>query len=99
MISATVAVCVALAWASPVAAQSSDAARFWGQWRGPDATGVSHTANPPTVWSETENIRWKVEIPGRGSASPIVWGDKVFLLTAVAAGDPVPQVAAADGGR
>ena len=94
-----VAVCSALAWAGPAAAQSSDAARFWGQWRGPDATGVSRTADPPTVWSETENIRWKVEIPGRGSASPIVWGDKVFLLTAVPVGDPVPQAAAADGGQ
>ena len=37
-------------------------------------------------WSETKNIRWKVEIPGRGSASPIVWGDRVFVLTAVPVG-------------
>ena len=96
---AIVAVCSALAWATPAAEQSSGAARFWGQWRGPDATGVSRTANPPTAWSETENIRWKVEIPGRGSASPIVWGDKVFLLTAVAVGDPVPPAAATDGGQ
>ena len=96
---AIIAVCSALAWASPAAAQSSEAAHFWGQWRGPDATGVSPTGDPPTVWSETENIRWKVEIPGRGSASPIVWGDKVFLLTAVAVGDPVSQAAAADGGQ
>ncbi|HIE92235.1 MAG TPA: hypothetical protein EYQ83_04975, partial [Acidobacteria bacterium] len=47
-------------------------------------------------WSETENIAWKVEIPGRGSASPVVWGDRVFLLTAVPVGDPVaaPDAAA-----
>jgi len=57
--------------------------RYWAQWRGPYATGVSSTANPPLEWSETKNIRWKVEIPGRGSASPIVWGDRIFLLTAV----------------
>ena len=44
-------------------------------------------------WSETDNIEWKVEIPGRGAASPVVWGDKVFLLTAV----PIPdQTAAAE---
>ena len=40
--------------------------------------------NPPTTWSEQENIKWKVKIPGEGSASPIVWGDKVFILAAVA---------------
>ena len=89
-------VCFVLAWAIPAVAQDSDAERFWGQWRGPDANGVARYGNPPTEWSETKNIRWKVEIPGRGSASPIVWGDKVFLLTAVPLGDPVPQAASAD---
>ena len=67
-------------------AQGSDPARFWAQWRGPHASGVSTTANPPLEWSETKNIRWKVVIPGRGSASPIVWGDRVFVLTAVPMG-------------
>ena len=89
-------VCFVLAWAIPAVAQDSDAERFWGQWRGPDANGVARYGDPPTEWSETKNIRWKVEIPGRGSASPIVWGDKVFLLTAVPLGDPVPQAASAD---
>jgi outer membrane protein assembly factor BamB len=60
--------------------------RFWGQWRGPDATGVSRTATPPLEWGEGKNIRWKVEIPGRGSGSPIVWGDRVYLLTAIPTG-------------
>ena len=89
-------VCFVLAWAIPAVAQDSDAERFWRQWRGPDANGVARYGDPPTEWSETKNIRWKVEIPGRGSASPIVWGDKVFLLTAVLLGDPVPQAASAD---
>ena len=66
-----------------VAQQTSPASRFWAQWRGPHATGVSRTAAPPLTWSETQNIRWKVEIPGRGSGSPVVWGDRVFLPTAV----------------
>jgi outer membrane protein assembly factor BamB len=57
--------------------------RFWPQWRGPEATGASKQANPPIEWSETSNIRWKVEIPGRGSATPVIWGDRIFLLTAV----------------
>ena len=55
----------------------------WNQWRGPEATGISRTANPPIEWSENENVRWKVAIDGQGNASPIVWGGKVFLLTAI----------------
>ncbi len=58
----------------------------WAQWRGPDMTGVSRTAKPPIEWSETTNIKWKVEIPGRGSASPVVWNDRIFLLTAIPLG-------------
>jgi len=60
--------------------------RFWPQWRGPHATGVSRHATPPIEWSETKNVRWKVEIPGRGSSSPVVWGDYLFLLSAVPVG-------------
>jgi outer membrane protein assembly factor BamB len=65
----------------------SAAEEYWPQWRGPGATGASKTANPPIEWSETKNVRWKIEVPGRGSASPIVWGDRVYILTAVPA-DP-----------
>ncbi|HUQ89605.1 MAG TPA: PQQ-binding-like beta-propeller repeat protein [Vicinamibacterales bacterium] len=60
--------------------------RNWAQWRGPDMTGVSRTAKPPLEWSETKNVKWKVEIPGRGSSSPVVWNDRVFLLTAIPVG-------------
>jgi outer membrane protein assembly factor BamB len=70
----------------PVRNAPPAAERFWPQWRGPHATGVSTTATPPTEWSDTKNIRWKVEIPGRGSASPVIWGDRIFLLTAVPSG-------------
>ena len=68
------------------AQDAASAVKNWPQWRGPHATGVSHTANPPLEWSETKNVRWKVEIPGRGFASPVVWGDRVFVLTAVPVG-------------
>jgi outer membrane protein assembly factor BamB len=70
----------------------SRTAEHWPQWRGPYATGVSKSATPAIEWSETKHVKWKVEIPGRGSASPIVWGDRLFLLTAVpasATGDAV----------
>ncbi|MFM8536041.1 MAG: PQQ-binding-like beta-propeller repeat protein [Acidimicrobiia bacterium] len=61
-------------------------ARNWAQWRGPEMSGVSRTAKPPVEWSETRNIKWKVQIPGRGSSSPIVWNDRIFLLTAIPVG-------------
>ena len=76
-----------LAWLAPaLAAQGPTPDRFWPQWRGPYATGVSRSADPPLEWSETKNVRWKVEIPGRGAASPVVWGDRLFLLTAIPMG-------------
>jgi outer membrane protein assembly factor BamB len=68
------------------AAQNGDAARNWHQWRGPLGNGVAPDATPPLTWSESQNVRWKVEIPGRGSASPIVWGDRIYVTTAVPVG-------------
>ena len=59
----------------------------WPQWRGPLATGVSPSANPPVHWSETENVRWKIPLPGKGHSTPIVFGDTVFLTAAVPVGD------------
>jgi outer membrane protein assembly factor BamB len=63
-----------------------DQDRFWPQWRGPLANGISRTADPPLEWSETKNIRWKVEIPGRGASTPVIWGDRIFVTTAVPVG-------------
>ena len=54
----------------------------WHQWRGPLATGEAPRATPPIKWSETENVKWKVRIPGEGSSTPIVWGDRVYVLAA-----------------
>ena len=64
-------------------ASSTDASHYWHQWRGPLATGVAPLADPPVEWSEDKNIRWKIELPGSGHSSPIVWGDKVFITAAV----------------
>ena len=68
------------------AAPSPSVSDDWPQWRGPLATGAAPAGDPPSSWSETENVRWKIEIPGFGQASPIVWGDRVFVLTAIPAG-------------
>ncbi len=62
-------------------------ARSWPQWRGPLATGAAPHADPPVEWSETANVRWKVAVPGRGHSTPIVWGDRIFLTTAIATGE------------
>ena len=63
----------------------------WPHWRGPHATGAAVNANPPTTWSETENIRWKVRIPGMGHATPIVWEDRIFIQTAIKGEMPKTQ--------
>ncbi|MHC4501888.1 MAG: outer membrane protein assembly factor BamB family protein, partial [Planctomycetota bacterium] len=63
---------------------SPDAEKYWAQWRGPLGTGVAPHGNPPVEWSDTKNVKWKTAIPGKGYASPVVWGDTIFLQTAVA---------------
>ncbi len=72
-----------------------DAARFWPCWRGPMSTGLAPHGDPPQRWSEQQNIRWKVPIPGSGHATPIVWGDHVYIQTAVPADVPLPATGAA----
>jgi outer membrane protein assembly factor BamB len=62
-------------------AESAD--DYWPAWRGPMASGVSPTGKPPLTWSETQNVKWKVPAPGQGTSSPIVWGDRIFFLTAI----------------
>jgi outer membrane protein assembly factor BamB len=54
----------------------------WPQWRGPLASGVSPDGDPPLEWSETKNVKWKTPIPGDGSSTPVVWGDRIYVLSA-----------------
>jgi outer membrane protein assembly factor BamB len=72
--------------------ESFEAARLknWHHWRGPEANGTAPKADPPINWDKTTNIQWKAAVPGRGSATPIVWGDQVFVVTAI----PTDRVAA-----
>ena len=55
----------------------------WLQWRGPLATGAAVKANPPAKFSETQNLKWKTEIPGKGHATPLVWEKNIIVQTAV----------------
>lgn len=74
---------------------AADALSNWSQWRGPLASGLSQQAEPPLTWSETNNVRWKVTVPGAGSATPIVWGNKVFLLSVIPTGNKLSPTEAA----
>ncbi|MEX1098677.1 MAG: PQQ-binding-like beta-propeller repeat protein [Planctomycetales bacterium] len=67
-----------------------EALRNWPQWRGPLGTGAAPLADPPIEWSAEKNVRWKVELPGLGHSTPIVWGDRVFVTAAVPFGDALP---------
>jgi outer membrane protein assembly factor BamB len=55
----------------------------WPGWRGPRGDGHSGETNVPTRWSATENVAWKVAVPGKGHSSPVVWGDRIYLTTAL----------------
>ncbi|WLD11158.1 PQQ-binding-like beta-propeller repeat protein [Planctellipticum variicoloris] len=78
--------------AAPIAAQDAsteladfpklNAATDWPWWRGPSRNGIASATPVPTKLSETDNVVWKVPVPGRGHSSPIVVGDRVFLTTA-----------------
>ena len=72
-------------------ASPADWDQNWPQWRGPLARGVAPNATPPREWSETNNIRWKVALPGDGTATPAVWGNRIFVLTAIQ--NPKPPAA------
>ncbi|HYJ85911.1 MAG TPA: PQQ-binding-like beta-propeller repeat protein [Pyrinomonadaceae bacterium] len=84
-----IGVCLGLmmaATAATVRAQVPDNAH-WPQWRGPFFNGMAR-GDAPTQWSDTSNIKWKVEIPGRGFSTPVIWGDKIFVTTAIPTGKP-----------
>lgn len=63
-------------------------AQNWPQFRGPSASGVVEGSTAAVQWNaeKSENIRWKTNIPGLGHSSPVVWGNKVFISTAVTSG-------------
>ena len=54
----------------------------WSNWRGPSQNGVAVGKNYPTEWSLDKNVAWKVELPGKGSSTPAVWGDRIFVTSA-----------------
>ena len=71
-------------------------AENWPNWRGPLNNGISTETNLPTTWSATENVAWKVDLPGSGGATPCIWGDNIFVTSAVD-NDLVLQCIGTDG--
>jgi outer membrane protein assembly factor BamB len=70
---------------------SAAAAENWPQFRGPDAQSTPQADQLPTEWSADKNIAWKVAVPGTGWSQPIVWGDKIFVTTAVTENQRKPR--------
>src|SRR6266480_3772137 len=71
----------------PIAALAFAAAPDgWPHWRGPNADGMAR-GDAPLHWTDKEHVAWKASVPGRGFSSPIVWGDRIFLTTAVPTAD------------
>lgn len=86
-----IATVVVLVWTTvfsiaPAVAQQA----AWPQWRGPDGTGVASVGDPPTEWSETKNVKWKIKLPGLGHSSPVVAEATIYLTTAIPIGDKLP---------
>ena len=78
-ISLLLALAITLSLPTPAAPPDAN----WPTWRGPQQTGLSLNATPPTTWSESANLAWKVELPGPGHATPVIWGNRIFVLSAV----------------
>ncbi len=81
-------------------------AENWPQWRGPHLNGTAQATNLPVEWSETENVRWKTELPGWSGSTPIVWEDRIFVMspgrsgsTPAGASAPADNPAPPDGPR
>ncbi len=54
----------------------------WHQWRGPNNDGISNDTDAPTQWSQTENVKWRLPLPGEGASTPVIWDEKIFLTCA-----------------
>lgn len=82
-IALTLTIAISFACAGLGLLAKSATAGDWPQWRGPDGSGISNEKNLPSEWSPTKNIKWKTPIEGRAHSSPIVWGNRIFVTTAI----------------
>ncbi len=82
----SIAVLLALSFTTQVNADDN-----WPQFRGPAARGVSEAKQVPTEWAKDKNIAWQVDLPGVAWSQPIVWGDKIFVTTAITENQQKPR--------
>jgi outer membrane protein assembly factor BamB len=61
---------------------SAARAENWPQWRGARLDGISHEKNLPTTWSKTDNVAWRIELPGPAGSTPVIWDDHIYLTSA-----------------
>jgi outer membrane protein assembly factor BamB len=73
--------------AEPNSDRRSSMGNDWPCWRGPNGDGVADGRNLPTIWSQTKNMRWSAKLPGWGTSSPVVYGDRLFVTSEAREGD------------
>ncbi|MGE0537063.1 MAG: PQQ-binding-like beta-propeller repeat protein [Pirellulales bacterium] len=83
-----------------MAATTSARGENWPQFRGPNENGLPTESRLPTEWGPDKNIAWQVELPGKAWSQPVVWGDRIFVTTAIPQGAPAAtaEPAAGNGG-
>src|SRR5688572_25943657 len=75
-----------------IASHTMSSAQYWPQFRGPHGGLAADDPSLPDTWGETQNVAWKIGIPGRGWSSPVVWGEHVFVTTAINIRQPMQQL-------
>ncbi|MFC1541720.1 PQQ-binding-like beta-propeller repeat protein [Candidatus Latescibacterota bacterium] len=65
------------------AESDTEISMYWSQWRGPLGTGAALSGNPPVEWSEQKNVQWKTSLSGTGYGTPVVWGNDIFVSSAI----------------
>jgi outer membrane protein assembly factor BamB len=86
---------LSLALLSVIPALSGTDTSSWPMWRGTSGAGLAPGATPPIRWSEEQNVKWKIKVPGEGYSTPIIWKDRIYLLSAIESKDEAPKPAAA----
>lgn len=80
---------IGLMFVAALRIKSALAEENWPQWRGPGGTGVAAEGDYPVKFSAEENVAWKVALPGRGTSTPAVWGDQIFVTCGIDGQDGV----------
>ena len=93
----TIRIALGLLAVSLVLGSGSASAENWPQWRGANLDGISHEKNLPLKWSKTENVAWRLALPGPAGATPVVWDDRIFLTSAE--GDSLVLLAVSTDGK